>query len=108
MEQAIDTETEELSKREKYRERRGEEYDIVSKVAFLIGVPDSHWKSQYTGLDADIYEQLNENKNARIIRNLCGLRTEIERNFKRFSMLMSTGFVYMIQMNGCSLVQRAR
>lgn len=88
MEQAIDTETEELSKREKYRERRGEEYDIVSKVAFLIGVPDSHWKSQYTGLDADIYEQLNENKNARIIRNLCGLRTEIERNFKRFSMLI--------------------
>lgn len=88
MKQAIDTETEELSKREKYRERRGEEYDIVSKVAFLIGVPDSHWKSQYTGLDADIYEQLNENKNARIIRNLCGLRTEIERNFKRFSMLI--------------------
>ena len=69
MEQAIDTETEELSKREKYRERRGEEYDIVSKVAFLIGVPDSHWKSQYTGLDADIYEQLNENKNARIRRH---------------------------------------
>lgn len=88
MEQAIDAEAEELSKREKYRERRGEEYDIVSKVAFLIGVPDSHWKSQYTGLDADIYEQLNENKNARIIRNLCGLRTEIERNFKRFSMLI--------------------
>lgn len=88
MERMIDAETEELSKREKYRERRGEEYDVVSKVAFLIGVPDSHWKSQYTGLDADIYEQLNENKNARIIRNLCGLRTEIERNFKRFSMLI--------------------
>lgn len=27
-------EAEELSKREKYRERRGEEYEIVSKVAF--------------------------------------------------------------------------
>ena len=88
MEQAIDTETEELSKREKYRERRGEEYDIVSKVAFLIGVPDSHWKSQYTGLDSDIYEQLSDNRDARIIRNLCGLRTEIERNFKHFSMLI--------------------
>lgn len=88
MEQAIDAEAEELSKREKYRERRGEEYDIVSKVAFLIGVPDSHWKSQYTGLDSDIYEQLSDNRDARIIRNLCGLRTEIERNFKRFSMLI--------------------
>lgn len=88
MERMIDAETEELSKREKYRERRGEEYDVVSKVAFLIGVPDSHWKSQYTGLDSDIYEQLSDNRDARIIRNLCGLRTEIERNFKRFSMLI--------------------
>lgn len=81
-------EAEELSKREKYRERRGEEYEIVSKVAFLIGVSDSHWKSQYTGLEQDIYEQLSEDKNACIIRNLCGLRTEIEQNFKRFSMLI--------------------
>lgn len=63
MENEIGVKAEELLKREKYRERRGEEYDIVSKVAFLIGVPDSHWKSQYTGLDAAIYEQLNENRN---------------------------------------------
>ena len=62
MEQATTVvEVEELSKREKYRERRGEEYEIVSKVAFLIGVPESHWKSQYTGLEQDIYEQLSEN-----------------------------------------------
>lgn len=88
MENEIGVEAEELSKREKYRERRSEEYDIVSKVAFLIGVPDSHWKSQYTGLDSDIYEQLSNNRDARIIRNLCGLRTEIERNFKHFSMLI--------------------
>ena len=75
------------TKREQYREKRGEEYDIVSKVAYLIGVPDTHWRSEYTGLDTNIYEQLNENKDARIIRNLCSLRTEIERNFKRFSIL---------------------
>ena len=80
--------TEELTKREKYRERRGEEYVIVSKVAYLIGVGDSHWKSTLTGLDSDIYEELEENKDARIVRNLCMLRTEIERNFKRFSMLI--------------------
>ena len=76
------------TKREQYREKRGEEYDIVSKVAYLIGVPDTHWRSEYTGLDTNIYEQLNENKDARIIRNLCSLRTEIERNFKRFSILI--------------------
>ena len=69
MEQTEVVEVEELSKREKYRQRRGEEYEIVSKVAFLIGVSESHWKSQYTGLEQDIYEQLSENKNARIIRN---------------------------------------
>ena len=63
MEQTAVVEVEELSKREKYRERRGEEYEIVSKVAFLIGVSESHWESQYTGLAQDIYEQLSENKN---------------------------------------------
>lgn len=36
MEQTAVVEVEELSKREKYRERRGEEYEIVSKVARLI------------------------------------------------------------------------
>lgn len=60
MENEIGVEAEELSKREKYRERRSEEYDIVSKVAFLIGVPDSHWKSQYTGLDSDMSEEKEE------------------------------------------------
>lgn len=86
---AVETnEVNELSKREKYLEHRGEEHDIVSKMAYLIGVPDSHWKSPYSELESDIYQQLDENKNARIIRNLCGLRTEIERNFKRFSMLI--------------------
>lgn len=46
MENEIGVEAEELSKREKYRERRSEEYDIVSKVAFLIGVPEkSSFKS---------------------------------------------------------------
>lgn len=33
------------TKREQYRERRGEEYDIVSKVAYLIEVPDTHWRN---------------------------------------------------------------
>lgn len=37
----LDTNT----KRERYREKRGEEYDIVSKVAYLIGVPDTHWRN---------------------------------------------------------------
>ena len=36
MERMIDAETEELSKREKYRERRGEEYDVVSKLLSLL------------------------------------------------------------------------
>ena len=36
MERMIDAETEELSKREKYRERRGEEYDVVSKSSSKI------------------------------------------------------------------------
>ncbi len=82
--------TEELSKREKYLERRSDEHEIVSKIAFLIGVPDSHWKTQYSVLDMSVYQQLQENTQARIVRNLSGLRTEIERNFKHFSNLIYT------------------
>ena len=48
MERMIDAETEELSKREKYRERRGEEYDVVSKVAFL------NWRARLS-LEEPVY-----------------------------------------------------
>lgn len=60
-------------------------YDIISKVAFLIGVPKHIFENEHEPPKLDIYERLNKDKNARIIRNLCIIRTAIERGFKHIS-----------------------
>lgn len=60
-------------------------YDIISKVAFLIGVPKHIFENEHEPPKLDIYERLHKDKNARIIRNLCIIRTAIERGFKHIS-----------------------
>ena len=57
-------------------------YDIVSKVAYLIGVPKRIFENEYEPPKLEIYETLDKDKNARIIRHLCIIRTSIERGFK--------------------------
>lgn len=56
-------------------------YVMVSRMAYLSGVPDKHFAESGKIFKKDIYNQLNFNKNARIIRNLCRLRTSIEQKF---------------------------
>lgn len=58
-------------------------YEIVSKVAYLIGVPQKIFENEHEPPKMEIFRVLDLNKNARIVRNLCILRTAIERNFKR-------------------------
>lgn len=57
-------------------------YTIVSKVAYLIGVPLRIFENEYEPPKLDIFQELESDKNARIVRNLCRLRTAIELNFK--------------------------
>ena len=57
-------------------------YVIVSKVAYLIGVPKRIFDNEHEPPQLEVYQQLENDKNARIIRNLCIIRTEIERNFR--------------------------
>ena len=63
-------------------------YDIVSKVAYLIGVPLRIFEHQYEPPKIEIYRVLDRDKNARIIRHLCIIRTAIERGFGHISALM--------------------
>lgn len=63
-------------------------YEIVSKVAYLIGVPKRIFENEHTPPKMEIYEKFEINKNARIIRNLCSIRTAIERNFGKINSLM--------------------
>lgn len=57
-------------------------YTVVSKVAYLIGVPKRIFENEHEPPKMEWYEKLSVNKNARIVRNLSILRTAIEQNFK--------------------------
>ena len=63
-------------------------YTIISKVAYLIGVPKEFFDNDYDPPKMEWYEQLEQNPDARIIRNLCRLRTAIERHFTQILNLM--------------------
>ena len=61
--------------------------DIVSRVAYLIGIDDRHFGIDQTEnmnpqFYRSVYDEMNADKEARIVRNLCRLRTKLQRNFR--------------------------
>lgn len=60
---------------------RGQQFDIVSRVAYLIGVPKRVFDNEQQPPKLEIYNQLELQKKSRIIRNLCMVRTQMEHNF---------------------------
>ena len=61
--------------------------DIVSRVAYLIGIDDRHFGIDQTEnmnpqFYRSVYDEMNSDKEARIVRNLCRLRTKLQRNFR--------------------------
>ena len=62
---------------------KGAKYEIVSRVAYLIGVRKWIFENENEPPQIDIYNKLNFDKKARIVRNLCILRTQLEINFKK-------------------------
>ena len=67
-------------------------YVIVSKVAYLIGVPNRIFENEHEPPQQEIFHQLENDRNARIIRHLCIIRTAIERNFKQINEQMKFEF----------------
>lgn len=67
-------------------------YIIVSKIAYLIGVPKRIFENEYEPPQLDIFAQLENDKNARIVRHLCIIRTAIERDFKCINQKMKTEY----------------
>lgn len=65
-----------------------ETYEIVSKVAYLTGVGKQVFETQHEPFQMEQFKRLSVDKNARIIRNLCMLRTAIEHNFSRICYAM--------------------
>lgn len=87
----METYTEELVEEQDYYEEderilyKDSTYDIVSKVAYLIGVPKQIFENEHEPPKLDIYERLEKDKTARIIRNLCVVRAAIERRFGKIN-----------------------
>ena len=65
-------------------------YTIVSKVAFLIGIPKRVFELPHEPPRMEQFMDLEKNKHARIIRNLCMLRTAIEQNYTHINREMSS------------------
>lgn len=57
--------------------------EIVSIMAYLTGVRESIFDNPYTSADKAVYNELEESKDARIVRALSALRTAINLNFRR-------------------------
>lgn len=64
-------------------ESYGAHYEIVSRVAYLIGIRKWVFDNEHEPPKIEIYNRLQMDKRARIIRNLCRLRTALEINFKK-------------------------
>lgn len=68
--------------RKAYTDYENSTYTVVSKVAYLVGVQKRIFENEYEPPKMEWYEKLHADKNARIVRNLCMIRTALELNFK--------------------------
>lgn len=56
-------------------------FTIILKMAYLIGVPKRFFENEHSSPKIEVYQAMDRDKNARIVRNLCLLRTAIEQNY---------------------------
>ena len=78
--EATDGETlnKEFAQREAYLERRKPTHNIISIVAYLLGVGKQHFENVYEPPQLEVYSRLDQDQDARIIRNLCMIRKRRE------------------------------
>ena len=79
---------EETADRSRYALYENGTYMVISKFAYLIGVPFHIFENEHEPPKMEWYEALEKDKNARIIRNLCMLRTAFERNYRNIYQAM--------------------
>lgn len=66
--------------------------EIISYVAYLIGVKKEHFENDHEPPRLEIYEKLEKHTGAKIVRELCRLRTAIERHFGHINQIMQREF----------------
>lgn len=71
-----------LDKKIIYNEFQNSTYTLVSPMAYLIGIDKENFGEENARpFLLKSYEELDAHKEARIIRNLCRIRTAMERNY---------------------------
>ena len=80
--------SDQLQGKHAYKLYQNSTYLVISKVAYLIGVPRSIFENEHEPPQLQWYEALEKDRNARIIRNLCMLRTAIEQRFRDINQAM--------------------
>jgi len=58
---------------------------LVSQVAYLLGVRKSVFENDYSNLQLATFKQMDEKSEARIVRNLCIVRTCLMRKFRHIA-----------------------
>ena len=58
---------------------------LVSQVAYLLGVRKSVFENDYSNLQLATFKQMDEKSEARIVRNLCIVRTCLIRRFRHIA-----------------------
>lgn len=81
-----------------------EKFDIVTTVAFLIGVPEVQFTSEKTTLKEDLYHTLLKNYNARLIRDISLVRVAIQKNFVKIFQEMQHDTTHMKSLTNTDLI----
>lgn len=76
---------EQLREDEQKPEYQCSTYEIVSLIAYLIGVPRRIFENEFEPPLLEVYDRLDSQKHARIIRHLCICRTAIIRNYRQIN-----------------------
>jgi len=72
----------ELEVEEKSPQYYENKYELVTRVAFLCGVPDKHFSQESSNFLPKVFETLKKNDKAFLVRSLCLLRNSLEHNYK--------------------------
>lgn len=74
-------------------------HEIVSKTGYLLGVDKKFFYAEEDNTDRalyiEIFKQLEYNKPAKILRNLCIIRNSIELNFKNINNVMRENIFFL-------------
>lgn len=73
-------------------------YELVSKIAYLLGVPKRIFENEHEPPQISVYDAMQQQKSAQIIRNLSIVRSGILRNYRTINKKMHAEYKSIISM----------